>query len=76
MKTSLDFVASSAALRPKKLVPHIFTRVLASKRWRDINKNAISKRRSTAKVIDFLAFVSLKIECLLFDFVGRKEVLL
>ena len=49
------------------------------KSWKDINKNAIATRRSIARVSqtlysDFIALVSLNIECVLFDFVGRKEV--
>ena len=47
--------------------------------WKDINKNAISTRRSIAKISqtyydDFIALVFLNNECLLFDFVGRKDV--
>ena len=94
--------ASSATLRPKKLVPlalQLFcceTRVIGqfvaspspviclrsschSSKY--INKNAISTQRNRAKLsqtlyYNFIARVSLNIECLLFDFVGRKGVTL
>ena len=53
--------------------------LLCSRSWKDINKNAILTRRSIVKISqtyyeDFIALVFLNNECLLFDFVGRKEV--
>ena len=58
------------------LSPVIFVRL---KSWKDINKNAIATRGNITKVsqtlyYDFIALVSLNTECVLFDFVGRKEV--